>query len=246
MCLMYVLYLIFKFPLFGPFLKELLLSKKRRPGEYLDTDLTPDTLRHLWTCTYSDMYYKQAFRNVPAPNPEVIVPQDSTIKQLLDFQIKNRPLILNFGSCSWPVFMTSLQQFKSIVREYNDIADFLIIYIREAHPLDEWNITGHQYSHLRQHVDLQDRMLAASLLDKHEIPCPVVVDPMDNKTTLLYSAAPKRLYVIQDGVVQYAGGMGTHRYRLKDIDRWLFKYKKQLNSQTMTNDNETTDAPKQD
>lgn len=100
MVIMYTLYLIFKLPMFGPFLKEKILAKQRRPGEHLDTELTPDTLRHWWTCAYSDMYYKQAFRDRPAPNSQVVVLQDRSIKLLLDFQTKSRPLILNFGSCS--------------------------------------------------------------------------------------------------------------------------------------------------
>lgn len=127
--------------------------------------------------------------------------------------------------------MTSLRHYKNLVHEFRGVADFLIVYIQEAHPLDGWNITGHQYSHLRQHVDLEDRVVAASLLNRHAPPCPVVVDPMDNKTTLLYSAFPKRLYILQEGVVRYAGGMGTHRYRLTHIERWLKRYKGTLSAQ---------------
>ncbi|OWF39026.1 Type III iodothyronine deiodinase [Mizuhopecten yessoensis] len=142
--------------------------------------------------------------------------------------------------------MTSLDHFKSLVREFHDVADFLIIYIQEAHPLDEWNITGHQYSHLRQHVNLQERVTAASLLDSHVLPCPIAVDPMDNKATLLYSAVPKRLYVIQEGVVRYAGGMGTHRYRLKHIDHWLQKYKKSQATHANQNDEDKIENDKLD
>ena len=48
------------------------------------------------------------------------------------------PLVLNFGSCSWPPFMAKLQKFRNIVKDYNGIADFAVVYIEEAHPSDGW------------------------------------------------------------------------------------------------------------
>ena len=34
--------------------------------------------------------------------------------------------------------MTKLQQFNEIVRDFRDVADFVIIYVEEAHPSDGW------------------------------------------------------------------------------------------------------------
>lgn len=45
----------------------------------------------------------------------------------------NRPLVLNFGSCTWPSFLLKLDQFKRLIEDFSSIADFLIIYIEEAH-----------------------------------------------------------------------------------------------------------------
>lgn len=45
----------------------------------------------------------------------------------------NRPLVLNFGSCTWPSFLFKLDQFKGLIEDFSSIADFLIIYIEEAH-----------------------------------------------------------------------------------------------------------------
>lgn len=45
----------------------------------------------------------------------------------------NRPLVLSFGSCSWPPFMFKLEEFKQLVRDFSDVADFLVIYVAEAH-----------------------------------------------------------------------------------------------------------------
>ena len=45
----------------------------------------------------------------------------------------NRPLVLNFGSCTWPSFIFKFDQFKRLIEDFSSIADFLIIYIEEAH-----------------------------------------------------------------------------------------------------------------
>lgn len=50
----------------------------------------------------------------------------------------NRPLVLNFGSCTCPVFTYQLSKFRAIVKEFEDVADFALVYIEEAHPADGW------------------------------------------------------------------------------------------------------------
>lgn len=59
---------------------------------------------------------------------------------LLDFMRLGRPLVLNFGSCTWDYFIEVLQQFKQVVADFADVADFLIVYTAEGHPVEGWRI----------------------------------------------------------------------------------------------------------
>ena len=73
-----------------------------------------------------------------APNCTVATVDGKECK-LLDFTKGNRPLVLNFGSCTWPPFLvTFVKDFETVVHNFDKVADFLTVYISEAHPTDDW------------------------------------------------------------------------------------------------------------
>ncbi len=53
--------------------------------------------------------------------------------------------ILNFGSCTWPPFMASLQDIRRIHASYSELADFHTIYIEEAHPKDRGDFVNYKW-----------------------------------------------------------------------------------------------------
>ena len=73
-----------------------------------------------------------------APNPSVVTLDGASHPHLLNFCRGNRPLVLNFGSWSCPVFRARTQEFLEIARQFKDLADFLTVYIEEAHPSNGW------------------------------------------------------------------------------------------------------------
>lgn len=81
---------------------------------------------------------KKAKTGKEAPNPSLVSADDQSRSHLLDFAKDSRPLVVNFGSCTCPVFMQRLREFREMIAEFSDVADFLVIYISEAHPTDGW------------------------------------------------------------------------------------------------------------
>lgn len=83
---------------------------------------------------------KTAKTGLPAPNPCVLKLEDQSQKdvRLLSFAKGKRPLVLNFGSNSWPPFIEKMREFSEIQKDFADLADFLVVYIEEAHPIEGW------------------------------------------------------------------------------------------------------------
>ena len=75
-----------------------------------------------------------------APDSELISVDGKSRYRLLEFCRGNRPLVVNFGSWTCPVFRTRVNEFLAIVREFRDVADFLTIYVEEAHPTNGWKL----------------------------------------------------------------------------------------------------------
>uniref|UniRef100_A0A8C0HHC8 Iodothyronine deiodinase n=1 Tax=Chelonoidis abingdonii TaxID=106734 RepID=A0A8C0HHC8_CHEAB len=145
-----------------------------------------------------------AFLGHNAPNTPV-ADFRGEVHHILDFMQDNRPLVLNFGSY------------------FNSIADFLIIYIEEAHATDGWAFKNNII--IKNHRNLQDRKTAAQFLLKENPLCPVVLDTMENLSSSKYAALPERLYLVQGGKVVYKGGVGPWNYHPEDIRAILKKLK---------------------
>jgi len=103
------------------------------------------------------------------------------------------------------------------------VADFLVVYITEAHSTDGWAFANNV--DINQHQCLGDRLSAANILVQKDPLCPVVVDEMTNITATKYGAVPERLYVLQAGKVIYKGGIGPMNYCPKEVRSVLEKIK---------------------
>ncbi|CAG5928213.1 unnamed protein product [Menidia menidia] len=116
---------------------------------------------------------------------------------------------------------------QRVVREFADIADFLVVYIEEAHPSDGWLSSDAPYQ-IPKHRCLEDRLRAAQLMLSEVPGGNVVVDNMDNSSNAAYGAYFERLYIVRDETVVYQGGRGPEGYRISELKNWLEEYRKEL------------------
>ena len=76
-----------------------------------------------------------------APNPPLVAGEKGqSVVHLLDLVKGSRPLVVVFGSCTCPVIIAKLDQMLDVHREFGNIADFIMIYVQEAHPYNGWKM----------------------------------------------------------------------------------------------------------
>lgn len=122
--------------------------------------------------------------------------------------------------------MSKLDSVKKIVRDFSDVADFVFVYVEEAHPVDGWDYESNKYK-IPEHKTVADRLEAAKLLaDTGLPPCTLLIDTMENTAVRAYFAYPERLYVLENGKVSFVGGIGPFGYHPKAVREWLVGYKR--------------------
>ena len=101
---------------------------------------------------------------------------------------------------------------QDLYAEYSDRVQFLVIYIREAHPTDGWYMGNHD---IRDPQTIEERQaLAGTCETRLKYGIPTIVDEMDDGVMKAYAAWPDRLYLIDpDGTVAFAGGKGPWGFK---------------------------------
>jgi hypothetical protein len=113
----------------------------------------------------------------------------------------------------------------SIYERYRDRADFLTVYIREAHPTDEWQMDANEREGVcyPQPRTLEQRLgIAKDLVQRLGYRIPLAVDPMGNPADQVYAGWPERFYIVDEsGVIAYKGKTGPFGYHPEEVEAWL-------------------------
>lgn len=108
---------------------------------------------------------------------------------------------------------------------HKDRANFLTVYIAEAHPEDEWQMDSNVEEKIvfKQPRLLEERREAAKILvERLKCRLPVAIDGMDNRADAAFAAWPERIYIIgSDGRVAYKGGMGPFEFDVEEAKQKL-------------------------
>ena len=114
---------------------------------------------------------------------------------------------------------------REIYSKYRDRAVFLTIYIKEAHPTDEWQMASNEKEGVcyRQPKTLADRIaIASDFVARFHYDLPVAVDDIDNRANELYAGWPERIYIVDaSGRIVYKGEPGPFGYHPEEMETWL-------------------------
>ena len=112
-------------------------------------------------------------------------------------------------------------------REYGDRVAFVFVYIREAHPEDEWQLEDNRGEGVvvSQPTSLVARRSAANQCSAAlSLSMPCVVDDMNNSVDEAYAGWPERLFVVDvAGRVAFAGSQGPFGFEPDQVRNWLRK-----------------------
>jgi hypothetical protein len=111
---------------------------------------------------------------------------------------------------------------QTMREKYRDRVDFVVVYIREAHPEDGWVVTPNR----SEGIALVDPTSTAERTDVAEacalrlkIAMPVVVDEITDSVASAYGALPDRLYLVgKGGRIAFQGEPGPFGFRPADLE----------------------------
>lgn len=112
-----------------------------------------------------------------------------------------------------------------LYRRHAGRADFLTIYIKEAHSTDE----PHSGRNVEEGIcypqpkTMAQRVAIATDFVRHlKYPIPLLVDSLDDRANGLYAGWPERLYVIgDDRTIAYRGHVGPRGFDPDELEAWL-------------------------
>ncbi len=118
--------------------------------------------------------------------------------------------------------MVNLEQLRT---DFQDRAQFLLVYVKEAHPENEWasRTNARDGVLFDQPTRIQERLdVARAFIGKMDVETSTLVDDIDNTAEELYAAWPERLYVIdRGGTIVYKGGLGPYFFEPDEVREYL-------------------------
>jgi hypothetical protein len=110
-------------------------------------------------------------------------------------------------------------------RRYKDRVRVLTVYIKEAHPTDEWRLDSNddaQICYLQPQSTPGRIDIANDFVQRFEYDIPLLVDSIHNLANEAYAAWPERLYIIDEQRrIAYKGGMGPFDFHPEEVEAWL-------------------------
>lgn len=162
--------------------------------------------------------------NEQAPEFQLAQVGTGKIVRLADL-VGKKPVVLVFGNITCGPFRNQGGNIEKLYRRYHDRAEFLMVYVREAHPTNGWSMESNDKVgvSLAQPTTLEARTgVAARCQQMLKLSMPVVVDTLEDTVGARYSGMPSRLYVIdKSGKVAFKSGRGPFGFKPAECEQAL-------------------------
>ena len=136
-----------------------------------------------------------------------------------------KPTVLCFGNFTCGPFRSLYPDVEAVYSRFKDKANFVMVYVREAHPTDGWKMDSNARFGVKatQPKTYEERVGVCTQFQKLIKPgMSVVVDDITDPAGKAYSGMPARLYVIDaQGKVAYKGGRGPFGFKPGEMEQAL-------------------------
>ncbi|MGC1721493.1 MAG: deiodinase family protein [Isosphaeraceae bacterium] len=143
----------------------------------------------------------------------------------LSKQIGPKPIVLIFGNFTCGPFRSQAGNFEKLHRRYADRANFLMVYVREAHPTDGWRMESNDRVGVTtaQPSTYAARAAVAQRCGKRlGLGFPLLVDTIDDAVGARYSGMPGRFYLIdREGKIAFKNGRGPYGFKPDELEQSL-------------------------
>jgi hypothetical protein len=147
--------------------------------------------------------------------------QEITLSKL----IGPKPVVLIFGNFTCGPFRSQGGNVEKLCRRYKDRATFVMVYVREAHPIDGWRMESNdrvEVSIAQPRSDAERIRVAQACSKRLELGVPMLVDSIGDVVGARYSGMPSRLYLIDHrGRVAYKSGRGPFGFKPAELEHSL-------------------------
>lgn len=137
--------------------------------------------------------------------------------------IGEKPLVLVFGNFTCGPFRAFYPAVDKLHEKYGDRVNFLMVYVREAHPENGWKMASNTKAGVSvlQPKSFEERVdVAGQFCSRLEPRMPVVVDDVNDSAGHAYSGMPARLYLVdREGRVAYKSGRGPFGFKPKELEQ---------------------------
>jgi hypothetical protein len=136
-----------------------------------------------------------------------------------------KPVVLIFGNFTCGPFRSQAGNVEKLYRRYKDRATFVMVYVREAHPIDGWRMESNdrvEVSIAQPRSDAERIRVAQTCSRRLDLGMPMLVDPIGDTVGARYSGMPSRLYLIDHrGRVAYKSGRGPFGFKPAELEHSL-------------------------